>query len=165
MTWFATADPSLPPFEGWLAHRPELRDLYKRFYGAPWDSALVPRHLLELCRLRIAALHACEAELAVTDPGAGLSEEQRGAIGDWERATCFTPAQRAALALAEKMPWRHHDIDDSEFAEARRHLSDPQIVALTVAMALFDANCRLRIVFDLAPSPSRAVPAATGPLH
>ncbi len=165
MAWFTTADATLTPFEGWLQHRPELRELYKRFYGAPWDDRLVPRDLLELCRLRIAGLHACEAELAITDPGAGLNDEQRAAIGGWEGADCFAPAQRAALALAEKMPWRHHEIDDAEFAEARRHLTDPEIVALTVAMALFDANCRLRIVFELPASPSAAVPSATGPLH
>ena len=165
MAWFATADETLPSFEGWLQHRPELRELYKRFYGAPWDGGLVPRDLLELCRVRIAQLHTCEAELAVSDSGAGLSDEQRSAIDGWERAACFTAVQRCALALAEKMPWRHHEIDDAEFAEARRHLTDPQIVALTVAMALFDANCRLRLVFDLAPSPSEAVPSAGGPLH
>ncbi|MFN0096004.1 MAG: carboxymuconolactone decarboxylase family protein [Dehalococcoidia bacterium] len=165
MAWLAPADPARPPFEAWLSHRPELRDLYKRFYGAIWDEGLLPRSIVELCRLRIAQLHDCAAELAVRDPEAGLSEEQLQQLDWWERSAAFSPAEKAALSLAEKMPWAHHQIEDAEYAELRNHLSEPQTVALTVALALMDANCRLRLVFDLEPSAATSVPSAAGPLH
>ena len=165
MSWLDPADRTAPAFEALLAYRPELLALYKRFYGTFWDDALLPRSILELCRVRIAQLHDCEAELALSDPGSGVSPAQRAAIGSWERAACFSPAERSALALAEKMPWAHHAITDEEHRELRGHFTQPQAVALTVALALIDANCRLRLVFELAAEPAAAMPSAAGPLH
>lgn len=165
MAWLPAADSARPPFEAWLSHRPELRDLYKRFYGAIWDEGLLPRSMVELCRLRIAQLHDCEAELAVRDPGAGLTEAQLAELDWWERSHLFSASEKAALALAEKMPWAHHQITDEDYAVVRTFLSESETVALTVALALFDANCRLRLVFDVEPSPAGAVASAAGPLH
>lgn len=165
MSWLASADHHAPAFEGLLAHRPELLALYKRFYGTFWDDALLPRPLLELCRRRIAQLHGCEAELAVVDVASGVTAEQLAAVDAWEAAPCFSAAERAALAVAEKMPWAHHAISDDDHAELGRHFTEPQVVALTVALALFDANCRLRLVFELAPSSTTAAPSAAEPLH
>ena len=149
MPWLPTADPSLPAFEGWLQHRPELRDLYDRFYSTVWNDQLLPRSLLELCRLRIAQLHECEAELARRDLESGLSAEQYAALDHWERATCFAPVETAALRIADGYPWAHHAISDEDYRAVREHLSEPETVALTVALALFDATCRLRLVFEL----------------
>jgi alkylhydroperoxidase family enzyme len=166
MSWLPPADASLPPYEAWLAHRPELQALYKRFYGALWDEQLLPPRLLELCRLRVAMMHECDAELAVTDPAAGVSEDDREALGHWWRDDRFTPAERAALVIADKMPYSHHDITDDEYAAVREHLGEPGTVALTVALALFDANCRLRLTFEVPASPEpSAAPSAAGPLH
>jgi alkylhydroperoxidase family enzyme len=165
MSWMPVADPTLPPYEAWLAHRPELRELYKRFYGALWDEGLLPRRLLELCRLRVAMMHDCEAEQAVRDPESGVTDDDVEALGHWWRDERFTPAERAVLTIADKMPFSHHDITDEEYAAVREHLTEPETVALTVALALFDANCRLRIAFGLPPSPAETAPSAGGPLH
>ena len=165
MSWLPGADPSLPAFESFLAQRPELLTLYKRFYGTHWDDNLLPRRVLELCRTRVAQLHDCQAELAIRDASAGVSESDYDAIADWEHSPCFSAPEKSALAIAEKMPWRHHDLEDSEYAELRNHFDEPQVVALTVALALFDANCRLRLVFELTPSPALSAPTASGPLH
>ncbi len=165
MAWLPSADPARPPFEAWLSHRPELRDLYKRFYGAIWDEELLPRNLVELCRIRIAQIHGCAAELAVRDSASAVTAVQVAELDDWGHATHFSPVERAVLTIAEKMPWSHHEITDAEYAEVREHLTEPQTVALTVALALFDANCRLRLVFDLDPSAARAAASASGPLH
>ena len=159
------ADASLPPFEGWLEQRPELRRLYKRFYGALWDEGLLPRDVLELCRLRIARMHECEAELAVRDVEAGITDEQLDRLETFESADCFSDAQKAALRIAEKMPYAHHAILDEEYEHLRRYFDEPQVVALTVALALIDTNCRLRLVFELPPSPSTDPASVAGPLH
>lgn len=164
MSWLIAPEGDAPPFDAVLALRPELRDLFRRFYGAAWDESLCPRDLLELCRLRIAALHGCAAELAIQDPHSGVTPGQRQRLNEWQDADCFTPAQRAALAIAEKMPWRHHEVDDREYEELRRHLTEPEVVALTVAVALFDAVCRLKLVFACEPYPSAAAPSASTPL-
>jgi alkylhydroperoxidase family enzyme len=159
------AKDGVPAFEAWLAHRPELLALYKRFYATPWDDALLPPRLLELCRLRIAQLHDCTAELAVRDAASGVTDAEVADLPAWESSPRFSDAERAALAVAEKMPWAHHSIVDEEFAVLGRAFRQPEIVALTVALALFDANCRLRLVFELDAAPTGHPPSAGAPLH
>lgn len=165
MTWLTGAAGRVPEFDAVLGLRPELRDLFRRFYATPWDDSLLPRSLLELCRLRVAAIHDCQGELSIRDPQAGLSAEQLAALDSWQDLSAFSPLERAALAIAEKMPWQHHAIEDADFAELRQHLDEPATVALTVALALFDANCRLRIVLDVAPAAATTAPAAANALH
>lgn len=160
-------DPVTTPFEDLLGARPELLRLYRAFYGTLWDRALAPPALLELCRLRIAMLHDCEAELVVRQPGAGVTEAQIAALAGWQTSDRFSAAERAALTLAEKMPWQHHEISDAEVAALRDALGDPGVVAVMVALALFDANCRLKLAFNVPAQPAAvAAPAsATGPLY
>jgi len=151
MSWLESAADAASPFEGVLSLRPELLLLYRTFYGTLWDHHLVAANLLELCRLRIAAIHDCEAERAIRHATAGVTDEQVAALADWRAAACFSPAERAVLAFAEKMPWQHQGVTDDDVAAVRTHLTDPQVVALTVALTLFDANCRLRLVLGVAP--------------
>jgi alkylhydroperoxidase family enzyme len=153
MSWLTPVDAQVTPFEAVLGLRPELLELYRAFYGQLWDTAAAPPRLLELCRLRIAALHGCEAESAIRQPSAGVTGEQVAALDRWRDAPCFSAVERAALAVAEKMPWQHHAIDDGEVAALRAHLGDAEAIALLVAMALFDATCRLRLVLGLEPRP------------
>ncbi len=166
MTWLRGAEGD-PPFDAALGLRPELRDLYRAFYGKLWDEQLLPASILELCRLRVAQLHECEAELAVRDEGAGIDQEQLDALAHWQDSDRFSPAERAALLLAEKMPWQHHEITDEEHAVLRAHFGDEGTVALTVGIALFDANCRLRLVLGTEPAPvtTKAPASATGPIY
>ncbi len=168
MTWLrgaaATGD---APFDAALGLRPDLRDLYRKFYGALWDDNLVPAELLELCRLRIAQLHDCESELVVRHADAGVSDEQIAALSQWQGSDLFSEPERAALALAEKMPWQHHDLTDDEYALLQGHLGEAGVVALTIAVALFDTNCRLRLTFgtEAAPVEAQAPASGTGPIY
>ena len=166
MTWL-NAEESSAPFDAALALRPELRDLYAAFYGKLWDDDLLPAGLLELCRLRVAQLHDCEAELAVRHAEAGVSDEQVEALANWSESDLFGVAERAALTLAEKMPWQHHDLTDGEYAALQAHFGEAGVVALTIGIALFDANCRLRLAFGSEPAPiEAAMPASSeGPIY
>ena len=80
MTWLKAEEGSAP-FDAALGLRPELRDLYAAFYGKLWDEELLPASLLELCRLRVAQLHECEAELAVRHAERG--RERRAGSRRW----------------------------------------------------------------------------------
>lgn len=167
MSWLTPVDAQATPFEAVLGLRPELLELYRAFYGQLWDTAAAPPRLLELCRLRIAALHGCDAEAAIRQPAASVTGEQVAALDRWPDAPCFSEVERAALAVAEKMPWQHHAIDDGEVAALRAHLDDAEAIALLVAMALFDATCRLRLVLGLEPRPVEvdAPASASGRLY
>ncbi len=161
MSWLRGVPDAPSPLEGVLGLRPDLLHLYRTFYGTLWDDNLVPAHLLELCRLRIAGIHGCEAERGIRHVHAGVTDEQIAALDTWHQAACFSAAERAALAFAEKMPWQHHGVTDDDIAALRAHLTDAQVVALTVAAAVFDAHCRLRLVFGLEPQPLAVAAPAT----
>lgn len=79
MSWLHGVHDAPSAFEGVLGLRPELLRLYRAFYSTLWNRDLVPvpARLLELCRLRIAALHAGEAECAVRHVCAGDSASSR----------------------------------------------------------------------------------------
>ncbi len=155
------------PMEAVLALRPELLDLYKSFYGKLWDDGLLSPSILELCRLRIAMMHECASEMALRHTGSGVSDEKIAELASWESSTLFDPLEKACLRLAEKMPWQHHEIEDSEVAAVTASLGEPGTVALMVALALFDASARLRVMFEVPAQgePAHPPPSAEGALH
>jgi len=151
MSEFAAAD-APTPFEALLGHRPELRDRYRTFYAALFEAPRVPRRLAELCRLRIAAIHGCAAEWGIRDAAVALSESELAHLerGDF---AAFADSERAALELAERMPYRQHAIDDAHVAAVERTLGPAGTVALLVAVAFFDATCRLKLVLGVDSPP------------
>ena len=160
MSWMPSAGDS-PPLEGMFAHRPELLSRYKAFYNALWDDGLVLRRVLELCRLRIAAIHECAAEWAVRDADVALSGPEAAALKRGDFAS-FTASEQAALAIAEQFPFQHHAVSDGEVATAAEAFGDEGTVALMVALAFFDATCRWKLAFDLEEWP---VELDSPPLH
>ncbi len=153
MSWLRSATEVPTPFEGVLGLRPELLGLYRDLYGKLWDDTLVPPALLELCRLRIASLHDCEAERVIRHATAGVTEAQIAALDAWRTADCFTSVERATLTIADKMCGQVHEVSDEDVAAARQHLSDAQAVTLMLALGLFDAQCRVRLALGVAPQP------------
>jgi alkylhydroperoxidase family enzyme len=163
---FPSAPGASTGFEGFLGHRPELLELYRAFYATLWDGALVDPALLEVCRRRIAQVHGCDAEAGMFYAGSNVTAGQAANLDSWESSTHFGPVERAALRLAERIPWNHHETTDQEFEIVREYLGEAGAVALVVALALFDARCRLRIAFNIdAPIGEVPAPSTTGPLY
>ena len=152
MSWIASLGDS-PPLEGLFAHRPELLTRYKAFYSALWDDSLVPRRILELCRLRIAAIHDCAAEWVVRDAGVALDSPEAAALKHGDFAA-FAASEQAALAIAEQFPFQHHAVSDADVATAAEAFGEAGAVALMVALAFFDATCRWKLAFDLEERPT-----------
>lgn len=146
----------------WLAPSPLPRDIDTDLDGLLASAAVVggewrryadlilgqaPAELAELLRLRVAQLHEC-------DPAAGrslaeLAREQVEALAGWERSSAFSPVERDALAIADKWPWRVHDVSDGELAALSTKLGVKDAVALLAALSLFDVHCRLQVIFEL----------------
>ena len=54
----------------------------------------------------------------------------------WRKSGAFSALERAALEYAERMTYTGQKVDDALFARVKEHLSEPQIVELTAAIAL-----------------------------
>jgi alkylhydroperoxidase family enzyme len=148
-------------FERAFALRRNLFEDFRRFYALFWEKGLVDPVLLELCRLRIAQLHGCEAELRVRyQPAldAGLAEEKIAALGDAAHSPLFGEAERACIALAELFAMDPHAITDADAARVVAALGDAGTVALVEALALFDGFARFRLMLEVEP-PGAAVVA------
>jgi hypothetical protein len=136
------------PFESVLAHRPELLTRYRAFLSSLWSEGLVPRRILELCRLRVAAIHDCEQEWIIRDAEVALSQDQLDSLKSGQLEP-FNAAEQAALVVAERMPYQHHQLTDGEVDAVKQTIGDAGCVSLLNAVALFDANCRLKLTFDV----------------
>lgn len=156
------------PFEQLLGRRPKLLEAYRDFYGSLWDQGVLPDSLLELLRLRIAQLHDCAGELNIRHLGSGVDDAKIDALYSWQESEAFSALERAALAYADQIPWAHHQITDEQVAAIKDEIGDAGFVAVSFATAFFDANCRLRQLFELpAQSPAEVnQPASnTGSLY
>ncbi|MFP6815142.1 MAG: carboxymuconolactone decarboxylase family protein [Pseudomonadales bacterium] len=136
------------PLEAVLGQRPELLERYRAFFETFWKDGLIQPRTLELCRLRIAAIHECAQEWSIKDAQVGLSDVELSALkmGDF---SLFSPSEQVALDIAERIPYQHHEITDEQMNLADRELTTAGAVSLLTACAFFDVNCRLRIVLDV----------------
>ncbi len=146
------AQPAASELEGVLAHRPELAARYRAFMQSLRSEAALPPRLLELCRLRIAHIHDCAAELAVRDEQVALSPAELSelAAGRTER---FDEAEQVALEVAEQIPFAHHQLSDAQVARADAALGHAGCVALLTALTFFDVTCRLKMTLGFSADP------------
>lgn len=147
MTWL-TADREQASLDDLLAHRPQLQAKYRAFYDSIREAGLLPPRLLELCRLRMAAIHDCEAEWSKRDADVTLTDSELDALrrGEFDG---FAAAEQAALTVTERVPYQHHELTDAEVTGLKSQLGDAGCVSLINALVLFDVNCRLKLAFDL----------------
>jgi alkylhydroperoxidase family enzyme len=155
LSWLVSPEdsPNADGFEGVLGLCPDLLERYRAFYGGLWDEGVLPARLLELCRLRIAGLNHCEAEGAIAHSDSGVTLEERTGLMRGEIPISVTDLERRALAVASKVPFEIHSLEEGDFEALRRDLGDDGVVALMLALPLFDANCRLRLVLEVAVEP------------
>jgi alkylhydroperoxidase family enzyme len=152
MSWLPKQSAGATPLDRTFGLRPNLYDAWRDFMAAFWERRAVDPVILELCRLQVARIHGCAAELAIRHRpaiDAGLSEAQVAALGRSEAP--FEPAQRACLRFAEMFVRDPHAITDADAAAVVEHLGEAGLVALAEALALFDGFCRFRLLLGVAP--------------
>ncbi len=111
---------------------------------AAW-VATTPR-LLELCRIRIAGLLGCEAE--VLDRTGVVDDGTLDALAAWPNDSRFTEGDRAGLAFAEHYIIDVASIDDSTVAAVREHIGDVGLQNFVSALLVVEQRIRLRLMWD-----------------
>lgn len=131
---------------------PHVAKLYDDLLARLWDGTGFDPIVLELCRLRQARLLGCEAETARRTQDAvdaGLDEEVVAALSSWPTSPDFDQRTRACLAYTEAFVIDPHGVDDTTAAAVRDHVGEPGLVALTMALGLFDGVCRVRLSLEV----------------
>ena len=82
---------------------------------------------------------------------AGATEAKIAAIDD-ERSDLLSPRERVAIRFAEKLAVDHHKVDDTLWAELRRHSSEAEIIELAAHTTLFIGFGRFNEIVGLDPA-------------
>jgi alkylhydroperoxidase family enzyme len=85
--------------------------------------------------------------LRVRDTEGGL--EKLAQVAEWRESSAFSPEERAALELADRMTISGQAVDDDLFARLRDHFSEAQIVELAAAVALENFRSKFNPAFGI----------------
>jgi AhpD family alkylhydroperoxidase len=111
----------------------------------------VPQATLGLVHLRASQINGCHACIETGTcyaRQAGESDDRLIAVAGWKSASCFTPAERAALALTEavtRLSDREDPVPDDIWSEAARHYDEKALAALLLSIATTNVFNRLNV--------------------
>ncbi|HLY57898.1 MAG TPA: carboxymuconolactone decarboxylase family protein [Stellaceae bacterium] len=149
------ADAATPLEQGAMrafAHIPEIAKGLAAFATAVRQHRNLPERLVELVRLRIAFHNQCRSCMAIRYRDAheaGVDEALVCSLELPAEAENLTPAEKAALAYADRFANDHLSIDDAVYDGLRRHFTEAEIVELGVWVAFCVGFGRLGATWDM----------------
>jgi AhpD family alkylhydroperoxidase len=120
--------------------RPQLGDMVGRMIHGAYQQSVLPPEERELARMRIAQINDCVACSDFRAPSvieAGVGPELYENVAAYATFPGYTPRQRLAIEYAERFATDHGSIDDAFFGRLRENFSDPEILDLTLCVAVF----------------------------
>jgi AhpD family alkylhydroperoxidase len=119
--------------------------------GAAIAAAGLPERTVDLVNLRVSQINACGVCLLGDLHAAkrhGETDDRLVTVAGFREAPFFTPAERAALALAEAMirvSDRPDPVPDDIWSDAARHYDEQALAALVLQIANINLWNRLNI--------------------
>ncbi len=138
-----------------MAHRPEIFATMQAHFAAVLNTGTVSTRLKELIIVRTSQINEtpyCLASHTILAKGLGWSDDQLAHLAEWPQREDFTPAEKAALRLAETVTRDAHAVTDEMFAELRGHYSEGEIVELLCAIGLFNYFNRFNNALQMKPT-------------
>jgi alkylhydroperoxidase family enzyme len=120
--------------------RPQLGDMVERMIRGAYQQSVLPPEERELARMRIAQINDCIACSDFRAPSvseAAVGPELYANVAEYATFPGYTPRQRLAIEYAERFATDHGTIDDAFFGRLREVFSDPEILDLTLCVAVF----------------------------
>lgn len=114
------------------------------------NQAGIPQATMELVHLRASQINGCAWCLTYGVKNAkqsGETDERLGVMAGWREASCFTDAEKAALALTESVTRLadRADVPDEVWNAAAKHYDEKQLAALTVWIATTNLFNRINV--------------------
>lgn len=138
-----------------MAHRPEIFATMQAHFSAVLNTGTVPPRLKELIIVRTSQLNQtpyCLASHTILARKLGWTDDQLAHLAEWSGRSDFTPAEKAALRLAETVTRDAHTLNDEQFAELRGYFSEGEIVELLCAIGLFNYFNRFNDALRMQPT-------------
>jgi len=138
-----------------MAHRPAIFSTMQAHFAAVLNSGSVPKRLKELIIVRTRQLNRtpyCLASHTILARNLGWSDDQLAHLADWPQRDDFTPAEKAALRLAETVTSDAHAVGDAQFSELRGYYSEGEVVELLCAIGLFNYFNRFNDALRMEPT-------------
>jgi 4-carboxymuconolactone decarboxylase len=138
-----------------LAHSPNVLRNFMRLGNSLLFHGVLPPPLRELAILRVAELTGAQYEWAHHVPiarQAGVGDEQIASLTDWATSAHFDARERAVLAYVDSVTSRV-GVPDEVFSEARVHLSEAEVVELTLVAGYWGMVARLLVALQIDVEP------------
>ncbi len=138
-----------------MAHRPEIYATMQAHFAAVLNTGTVSTKLKELIIVRTSQVNVtpyCLASHTILARNLGWSDDQLANLAQWPTRTDFTPAEKAALRLAETVTRDPHSLTDEQFAELRSFYSEGEVVELLCAIGLFNYFNRFNNALKMEPT-------------
>lgn len=120
--------------------------------SAAAGKTTLPAATQELVRLRASQINGCAfcTDMHTKDAlAAGEDPVRLSLVATWREATVFTPAERAALELAEqgtRIADAHAGVTDEAWENAAQHYSADELGALISVIAVINAYNRVNVI-------------------
>jgi uncharacterized peroxidase-related enzyme len=138
-----------------MAHRPEIFSTMQAHFSAVLNTGTVSTRLKELIIVRTSQINVtpyCLASHTILARNLGWTDDQLAHLQNWPERNDFTPAEKAALRLAETVTRDAHAVSDEQFAELRSFYSEGEIVELLCAIGLFNYFNRFNNALQMEPT-------------
>ncbi len=138
-----------------MAHRPEIFSTMMAHFAAVLNTGTVSTRLKELIIVRTSQVNDtpyCLASHTILARNLGWSDEQLAHLADWPKRDDFTPAEKAALRLAETVTCDARSVNDEQFTELRQYYSEGEVVELLCAIGLFNYFNRFNNALQMGPT-------------
>lgn len=142
-----------------------LRDLVKAI-----NDVGIPLRTLVLVHLRVSQINGRPVQIPMKKrefEEAGEEDHRLPLVETWREQSCFTPAERAALALAEAVTRIADDKDpvpDEVWDEAARHYTERELGALVIHIGLGNLWNRMNVATRQEPVDWRVNPKNWTPM-
>jgi AhpD family alkylhydroperoxidase len=120
--------------------RPQLGGMVERMIHGAYQQSVLPPEERELARMRIAQINDCVACSDFRAPSvveAGVAPELYDHVAEWASYPGYTDRQRLAIQYAELFANDPIAMDDEFFGRLRGVFTDPEILDLTLCVAVF----------------------------
>ncbi|MES2482638.1 MAG: carboxymuconolactone decarboxylase family protein [Pseudomonadota bacterium] len=137
-----------------LTQTPNILDGFLTYANSVRDCGLDPK-LREMAILTVGHVTHSKYEVAHHQSHAekaGVTPAQRAEIASFEKSSLFDAKEKAVMAFAKESTL-NVDVSDAVWNEAAKHLSETEMIALTINVAWYNSGVRIMgaLSIDLEP--------------